>query len=358
MNKSALEGGQAPKTSAGLAAGSTDRKHVQPRGSVALRVRFLGVVVFLILLIAVFALVSSQFLTAGNGRTILFTAAILVVAVSGQTIVVLTGNLDLSVGSIMGFTAYIVYDLSAGNPALEASVVLIALAIGAALGWFNGFLVAVLEIPAIVATLGTLAVYRGATAVYANSGQVTSGMIPGWVKSISSGTVLGIPYYVLIAVAVVAVVGWVLTNLPWGRRIYAYGSNPKAAEFFGLNPTRIVIGAYVAAGMIAAFAGLMLGGQVGVIGSLLANGYELQVLAAAVIGGVSIWGGSGSVVGAALGAVVLATINNGLVQLQVQEFYRLLIQGVTIVLAVGVDALVQRRVTGVNRRRRIMEVVK
>jgi len=358
VSKSALEAVRAPRASGGPTPPDPTKPARSRGGSIALKVRFLGVIVFLVLLVAVFALVSPQFLTVGNGRTILFTAAILVVAVAAQTIVVLTGNLDLSVGSIMGFTAYIVYDLSAGNPALEASVVLIALAIGAALGWINGFLVAVLEIPAIVATLGTLAVYRGATAVYADSGQVTSGMIPSWVKSVSSGTILGIPYFVLIAIAVVAIVGWILSNLPWGRRIYAYGSNPKAAEFFGLNPTRIVIGAYVAAGMIAAFAGLMLGGQVGVIGSLLANGYEMQVLAAAVIGGVSIWGGSGSVVGAALGAVVLATINNGLVQLQVQEYYRLLIQGVTIVLAVGVDALVQRRVTGVNMRRRIMEVVK
>ncbi|QTE27952.1 ABC transporter permease [Pengzhenrongella sicca] len=327
-------------------------------GSIALRVRFLGVVVFLLLLVAAFALVSPQFLTVSNGRTILFTAAILVVAVAGQTIVVLTGNLDLSVGSIMGFTAYVVYDVSSGSPGLQAAVVPLALVVGAVLGWLNGFLVAVLEIPSIVATLGTLAVYRGATAVYADSGQVTSGMIPGWVKSVSTGTVAGIPYYVLIAAAVVALVGWVLSSLPWGRRIYAYGSNPRAARFFGLDPTRIVIGAYVAAGMIAALAGLMLGGQVGVIGSLLANGYEIQVLAAAVIGGVSIWGGSGSVVGAALGAVVLATINNGLVQQQVQEYYRLLIQGVTIILAVGVDAVVQRRVTGINRRRRIMEVAK
>ncbi len=138
--------------------------------------------------------------------------------------------------------------------------------------------------------------------------------------------------------------------------MYAYGSNPEAARFYGLDSTRIVMGAYVGAGMIAALAGLLLGAQVGNINSLLANGIELQVLAAVVIGGVSIWGGSGSVVGVAIGALVLATINNGLVLLSVQEYYRLLIQGLAIIAAVAVDAVVQRRVIGSGSRRRIMKV--
>ena len=146
------------------------------------------------------------------------------------------------------------------------------------------------------------------------------------------------------AVVVTVVVAARAPASPWGRRIYAYGSNPEAARFFGLDSTRIVVGAYVGAGMIAALAGLLLGAQVGNINSLLANGIELQVLAAVVIGGVSIWGGSGSVVGVAIGALVLATINNGLVLLSVQEYYRLLIQGLAIIAAVAVDAVVQRRV--------------
>ncbi|MBX6724241.1 MAG: ABC transporter permease, partial [Dactylosporangium sp.] len=161
---------------------------------------------------------------------------------------------------------------------------------------------------------------------------------------------------VWISLVLVAIVGVLLQLFPWGRKIYAYGSNPRAARFFGLNSQSIVIGAYVGAGLVAGLAGLVLGGQVGNVNSLLANGIELQVLAAVVIGGVSIWGGSGSVFGAALGAVVLATINNGLVLLGVNEHYRLLIQGIAIVLAVAVDAVVQRRVQTTTRgRRRLME---
>jgi rhamnose transport system permease protein len=316
----------------------------------ALKVRFLGVLVFLVLLGGAFAVASPRFLTAGNITTVLYTAAILAIAAAGQTLVVLTGNLDLSVGSVMGLVAYVMYDLSGRFDGLHGLVLPIGLAIGALLGLFNGVLVAILDIPAIVATLGTMAVYRGITTVYSNAGQVTSGDIPNWMIKVATGDVLGLPYYVVIAAGAVA-----LRSLPWGRRLYALGSNPRAAQFFGLDSKRIVLGAYVGSGIVSALAGLMLGAQVGTVSSQLANGYEMSVLAAVVVGGVSIWGGSGSVLGAALGAVVLATINNGLVLMQVHEFYQLLIQGAAIVLAVGVDAIVQRRVSRVTSRRNIMQ---
>lgn len=325
-------------------------------GAAALRVRFLGVLAFLGLLIVVFALLNARFLTFDNWRSILYSAAILMIAAAGQTLVVLTGNLDLSVGSIMGLSAYVIYDVTGEATVLQPYVVLFAVALGAVLGAFNGFLVAVLNIPSIVATLGTLSIYRGFVSFYANAQEVTSGYLPGYARSLATATWLGLPAYVWIALGVVVLVGSALRYLPWGRKIYAYGSNPEAARFYGLSSRRIVVGAYVAAGVIAAFAGVLLGAQVGNINSLLSNGYEMQVLAAVVIGGVSIWGGSGSVYGALVGAIVLATINNGLVLMQVQEFYRLLIQGAAIVLAVGVDAIVRNRVQSATTRRRIMEV--
>jgi rhamnose transport system permease protein len=325
-------------------------------GAAALRVRFLGVLVFLALLIVVFTILSPRFLTLDNGRSILFTAAILAIAATGQSLVVLTGNLDLSVGSIMGLTAYVVFDVSGKVTELQPFVLLLAIVIGGVLGFLNGFFVSVLQIPSIVATLGTLSIYRGAVSFYGSAREITSGQLPQWMRDLAMAIWLGVPAYVWVSLVIVLITGMVLRFHPWGRRLYAYGSNPKAARFYGLSSTRIIIGAYTGAGIIAAIAGLLLGAQVGNINSLLANGIELQVLAAVVIGGVSIWGGSGSVYGAAIGAVVLATINNGLVLLQVQEFYRLLIQGVAIILAVAVDAVVQKRVIGASTRRRIMEV--
>lgn len=325
-------------------------------GAGALRIRFIGVIVFQLLLIVVFTALAPRFLTWDNAQSILFTAAILAIAACGQTLVVLTGNLDLSVGSIMGLTGYIVFDIASQAPGLQPFVIVIAIVVGAALGAFNGFLVAVLRIPSIVATLGTLSIYRGLVSFYANATEVTSGELPQWMRTLAETSWLGLSSYVWIALVIVVVVGGMLRMLPWGRQIYAYGSNPRAAHFYGLNSTRIVIGAYIGAGVIAAIVGLLLGARVGNINSLLASGIEMSVLAAVVIGGVSIWGGAGSVYGAAIGAIVLATINNGLVLLQVQEFYRLLLQGGAIVAAVAVDAVVQKRVQSATTRRRIMGV--
>lgn len=322
----------------------------------ALRVRFLGVLAFLVVLIIAFSVLSPIFLTFGNLRSVLYSSAILMMAAAGQTLVVLTGNLDLSVGSIMGLSAYVIYDITGGATSLQPFVLVFAVVLGALLGLFNGFLVAVLQIPSIVATLGTLSIYRGFVSLYANATEVTSGMLPGYARALAQQTWFGLPAYVWLAVLMVVIVGLALKYLPWGRKIYAYGSNPKAAQFFGLSSERIVIGTYVGSGVIAAVTGVLLGAQVGNINSLLANGYELTVLAAVVVGGVSIWGGTGSVYGAMIGAIVLATINNGLVLLHVQEFYRLVIQGGAIVLAVGVDALVRERIHSATTRRRIMEV--
>lgn len=333
-----------------------ERFRLSGSGGAALRVRFIGVLAFQLLLVVVFTALAPRFLSWDNAQSILFTAAILTMAACGQTLVVLTGNLDLSVGSIMGLCAYVVFDVTSQAQWLAGLTVPFAIALGAALGLLNGVLVAYLKIPSLVATLGTLSVYRGMVSFYANAMEVTSGELPQWMRDLATARWLGLSSYVWIAVAVVILVGLALSLLPWGRKLYAYGSNPRAAYFYGLNENGILVGAYVAAGAIAGFVGLLLGAQVGNINSLLAFGIEMQVLAAVVIGGVSIWGGSGSVYGAALGAIVLATINNGLVLLGVQEFYRLLFQGLAIVAAVAVDALVQKRVLSATSRRVILEV--
>lgn len=325
-------------------------------GGSALKVRVLGVLAFQLMLIVLFTALAPRFLSWDNAQSILFTAAILAMAAVGQSLVVLTGNLDLSVGSIMGLCAYVVFDVASQYPWLMGLTVPFAVLLGALLGAVNGSLVAYLKIPAIVATLGTLSVYRGMVSFYANALEVTSGELPDWMRDLATARWLGLSSYVWIAAALIVVVGLALSRLPWGRKLYAYGSNPRAAYYYGLAENRILVGAYVAAGAIAGFVGLLLGAQVGNINSLLASGIEMQVLAAVVIGGVSIWGGSGSVYGAALGAIVLATINNGLVLLGVQEFYRLLFQGLAIVAAVAVDAVVQKRVLSATRRRSTLEV--
>lgn len=306
-----------------------------------LRWRTLSVLVVLIVIFAVFGTANARMLTLASITSVLYTAVILAIATLGQTLVVLTGNFDLSVGSIIGLSAYIVYASSAGNSWLGWLVIVTGLAIGGVLGLCNGLLVGILRVPSIIATLGTMSMFAGLTALYAGNGEVISSQIPGWMSSVATGSISDVPYYVFIGLVVVGVVAFVLNRLPWGRRLYAFGSNPQAATELGLSRTRIVISAYGGAGVLAAFAGLLLGAQVGNFEDTLGSGYELEVLAAVVVGGVSVWGGSGSAVGAALGAAVLATVSEGLILLSVQEYYVMIVQGGAIVLAVAVDAAIQ-----------------
>jgi rhamnose transport system permease protein len=334
----------------------TDAPAARPRSlmQVALRLREAGVLVFLIVLGTVFALLNDRFLTLQNLTTVASAASILAIAACAQAIVLFTRNLDVSVGSMMGLVAYLTADYAANHPAITpVELVLIPLVIGSLLGLINGLLVAFGRVPALIATLGTMSLYRGATYIYARGQEVTSSRLPPWMLGSADARIGGLPVIVLVAVAIVALVAWFLYAFPLGRRIYAVGSNQVAAWFFGLRTERVVVFAYVACGLLCGIAGLLYAARVGTVTVVLASGWEMSSLAAAVIGGVSVSGGSGTVVGAALGAVVLATIDNGLVLLGVPEFWRMFIQGSAIVAAVAVDAMIAAGIRrSLGRRRR------
>jgi rhamnose transport system permease protein len=216
--------------------------------------------------------------------------------------------------------------------------------VGAACGVINGLLVAYGGLPSIIATLGTLSIFRGVTFIYAGGQQVTSNVIPEWMLQAVDARVMGIPALAIVSVVVVAVVAMFLRQTPLGRQIYAVGSSAVASFFYGLSVKRVVVAAYVISGVLAGLAGFLLAARVGTVSVALASGWELAALSAAVIGGVSVLGGSGSVIGAALGAVVLAMIDNGLVLMRVQEFWRMFLQGSAIVAAVTADVIIEQRI--------------
>jgi rhamnose transport system permease protein len=309
-------------------------------GELALRLRVSGVVAFLVLLGIVFSLLTPQFLTVQNLTIIASNAAILAIVAAAQAIVLLTRNLDVSVGAIMGLSAYLTADYAAHHSGAGIEVILIAMAIGLALGAINGLIVAYGKVSPLIATLGTMSLYRGATYLYAGGQEITSNRLPRWMLTTVDARILGIPVLVVVAIVVVALVGIFLTRFPFGRRIYAVGSNPVASVFYGLRTERVVLAAYALAGLMCGFAGLLYAARVGTVTVVLASGWELTSLASAVIGGVSVAGGSGTAVGAALGAVVLAAIDNGLVLLRIPEFWRMFIQGSAIVAAVTIDVLI------------------
>lgn len=318
-----------------------------------LRMRETGVLAFLAILGLLFSLLTSTFLSVQNITTVASSAAILAIAACAQALVLLTRNLDVSIGSMMGLVAYLTADYAARHPAITpVELVLIPLGIGVILGTINGLLVAYGKVQALIATLGTMSLYRGLTYIYAHGQEVTSSRLPRWLLSSVDARIAGVPALVLLAVVIVAAVALFLHCFPMGRRLYAVGSNPVAAYFFGLRAERVVLLAYILCGFLSGIAGLLYAARVGTVTVVLASGWEMSSLAAAVIGGVSVAGGSGTAVGAALGAVVLATIDNGLVLLNVAEFWRMFIQGTAIVAAVAADAMIASNIGGALRARR------
>jgi rhamnose transport system permease protein len=326
------------------AASSSRRLESSRRAEQALRFRVLGVTAFMVLLAAVFAVVAPRFLTVENLIVVAFNAAILAIVAVAVSVVLITRNLDLSVGSIMGLAGYLWADWTATLPDAAPVLVLVPLLVGAGCGLINGVLVSYGRLPSIIVTLGTLSIIRGVTYIYAGGQQVTSNEIPKWMLDAVDTRLSGIPALVIAAAIITAIVALALQQTPLGRQICAVGSSAAASFFYGLRTQRIVVAAYVATGFLAGLAGLLYAARVGTVTVVLADGWELTALAAAVIGGVSVLGGSGSVVGAALGAVVLAMIDNGLVLLGVPEFWRMFLAGSAIVGAVTVDVVIERRI--------------
>jgi rhamnose transport system permease protein len=317
-----------------------------------LRLRFVGVLAALVALCAAFALLAPAFASAQNASVIAGNAAILAIVAAAQATVLLTRNLDVSVGSIMGLAAFLSAHYAARHAGAGPEVVVFACVIGIALGGLNGVIVAYGGVSPLIATLGTMSIYRGLIYVYARGQEITSNQLPVWMLRGIDLRVGGVPVIVAISAAMVLVVAVFLHAFPLGRRIYAVGSNEAASIFNGLRVRRIVVFAYALSGLMCGFAGLLYAARVGTVTVVLATGWELTSLAAAVIGGVSVAGGSGTVIGAAIGAVVLAAIDNGLVLLGVPEFWRMFIQGSAIVLAVAVDVGIRARIAAALKRRR------
>jgi rhamnose transport system permease protein len=211
------------------------------------------------------------------------------------------------------------------------------------LGLINGLLVAFGKVPALVITLGTMYIYRGIVLEWAGSERINAGDMPSGFLSLGSKTILTIPVLTIIAVVVLVAVGYYLRTARGGRELYAIGSDPDAANLYGLNVRKRVIGAFVLTGALAGLAGVVYAARYGTISSSAGTGIELQAVGAAVIGGVAIFGGSGTVWGAAIGAWLLITINRALPILGVQDFWQRAVVGALIIAAIVLDRLLANR---------------
>lgn len=310
-----------------------------------LRSRELAVAVVIVLLVLITTANSSAFLFGSTGfRDLLLTPSMLVLLAVGQTAVIITRNVDLSVGSTLGLTAYLTGRLFIDAPGLPIFVVVLAgIAMGAVLGLVNGLLVSWGRVPALVITLGTMYIYRGAFLTWAGSDRINASDMPRSFRDLGTESVLGIPVLTIVAVVVLAAVGYYLRTARGGRELYAIGSDPAAAELYGLAVRRRILFAFVLSGALAGLAGVVSAARFGTVSSSVGQGIELEAVGAAVIGGVAIFGGAGTVWGAALGAFLLVTINRALPVLGISDFWQQAVVGLLIVGAIVLDRVLVRR---------------
>jgi rhamnose transport system permease protein len=293
------------------------------------------------------------FLSTTSIQQLLSGAAIVALLAIGETVVIVTRNVDLSIGSVLGISAYAVGVLYLHHPHTSLVVVfLLALGIGAVCGAVNGAIVTVARVPSLVVTLGTLYIIRGIDGAWAGGNQVNASMLPENFNKIGYGTVLGVPYLGIIAIVAVGIATYAMRTFRTARDMYAIGSDPAAARLAGIPVGSRVCLAFVLSGGIAGLAGAIWLSYFGSVDAIAGVGYEFQVIAAVVVGGVAIFGGSGTVLGAALGALLLNTINSALVVVNVSSFWSQALAGGLLVAAIAFDRLVAVRVAPALRTRR------
>ena len=309
-----------------------------------LRLRELPVIIALALLVLVTYLINPLFLTPQGVKDLMLNATIVMILATGQTLLIITRNIDLSVGSMLGLVAFGTGSIFAAMPDLPIfAVFVIGMAFGALLGAINGLLVTAAKVPALVITLGTLYVFRGLNNAWAGGKQFFAGDRPEEFGALSVNTFLGFPVITLLAIVVVIAVAIYMSGTRPGRDLYAIGSDPDAATAFGIKVSKRVFLAFLANGALAGLAGVLYASRFNSVGATTGTGMELTVVAAAVVGGVAIFGGSGSVTGAALGALLLTTITSSLTALRVDKFWQQAIVGVLILTAIIIDRVASLR---------------
>ncbi|MFC8654988.1 ABC transporter permease [Streptomyces parvus] len=314
------------------------------------KMRELAIFVLLLAMLALTQLGNSAFLSEQGVKDLLLNATILVLVATGQALVVITRNVDLSVGSTLGISAFAAgtYLQGGGHPVVA---VMLAVLLGVGFGLLNGLLVSLGQVPALVVTLGTLYIIRGIDSIWVGSRQITAADLPDGFVDFGSGGVSAVPWLALIALAVLVSTAYYLRHFGSGRELYALGSNPEAARLAGIPVRRRILLAYTFCGALAGLAGALYLARFGNVDSGTGTGYELTVVSAVVVGGVVFTGGSGTVYGAALGALLLTSVNSVLPALGVSSVWVLAINGILLILAIAVDRIVALRVASALKKR-------
>lgn len=302
-------------------------------------IRQFGILLGFLVVYSAFALASPDFLKSDNLTNIALQSAMNTVIAIGMTMVIITGGIDLSVGSVVGFTSVV-----GASVLVSAGVwpgILATLALGVGLGIVNGILIAHLRLQPFIATLGALSLYRGLALVYTGGFPVYN--LPKGFRDIFAGTVGPIPTPVIIALIVAVAALVILKRAVLGEHIFSVGGNEEGARLSGVGVRTVKVVVYAISGLLASVGGLILIGRLGAAEPIGGTGFELDAIGAAAIGGASLAGGKGSVIGTILGALLLGGLRNGLTLMNVQSFWQQVATGLVIILAVLLDQITRER---------------
>lgn len=295
----------------------------------------LGLVVIYVVLLIALSRLSPFFLSVNNFLNILVAVSTIGIIAVAMTMVIISGGIDLSVGSVVALTGVAVAQLSHQMPI--AAAVAVALLVGLAVGAFNGWAITGLGINPLIATLGTLSIARGLSFIF--SGGLTQTIDAPGFEFLGRGFVSGVPFQVVVMGLLFLLAFWVMRATVFGRSVYAIGGNAQASRLAGLPVRGLQMAVYLLSGLSAALGGVFLASQLGAGAPQAATGIELSVIAAVILGGTSLSGGKGTIGGTLLGVLILGTLNNGLTLLNVSSYYQEVARGVVLLLAVGLDQL-------------------
>ena len=307
--------------------------------------REFGIFLFILILLAVFGSLEPRFFRSDNLSAILSSVGILMVVGAGQTLVIVTRNIDLIVGSSLGMAAMVMGMVARENPDFPIfGLIVISMIVGGLCGLLNGLLVSYGKIPSIIATLGTLAIIRGAVFVVSDNVQIDPNDVPKGIIALSTTSPIGIPWLLIFAFLSIILVWYVSSKTLLGKRIYAVGSNPEGAISRGLSFNKITILVFVFVGVLAGLGGVLYTARYATINPAdVGRGLEFDVISAVVIGGTNIFGGSGTALGTALGCILIGILSNGLTVVGVSPFWKACATGFLILAAVAIDNLVRKR---------------
>lgn len=298
-----------------------------------------GILVVLVLLVALMAAIAPNFASTDNLLNIARSISINAILAAGMTFVIITAGIDLSVGSIVAVSG-VVAVLSAMGGVPSPLAVLLGVLAGAAAGLLNGLFVAYMALAAFIVTLASMTFLRGLAYTMTGGQPIVDNALN--FRDLGNGYIAGVPIPVIVMVIVYLVAWFVLERTRYGRHVYAVGGNPEAARLAGVNVKRILTSVYAISGACAGLAGVIFAARVVSAQPTAGTSYELDAIAAVVLGGTSLAGGRGRIIGTLIGAVILGVLSTGLILMNVPFFTQLLIKGIVIILAVSIDSLKQR----------------